>query len=313
LDEHKPVLVDEVLAALAVRPAGHYVDATFGRGGHSERILAALGSEGRLIAIDRDPDAIAAGRARFASERRLTLVHGAYGELAALLRAADPQHTLYDGMLFDCGVSSPQLDNPARGFSFQQDGPLDMRMDPQRGQPVSDWLARATREEMRHVIATLGEERFARRIAVAIETARALAPLTRTAQLAELVARAVPRREPGRHPATRTFQALRMWVNDELGQLRSALPQAVDLLRPGGRLALISFHSLEDAVVRDFLAARSSVDPALARLPVIPAAAMPQLRLVGRKRRASAAEIAANPRARSALLRCAERLGAVAA
>jgi len=313
LDEHKPVLVDEVLAALAVRPSGHYVDATFGRGGHSERILAALGAEGRLIAIDRDPEAIAAGRTRFASEPRIAFVHGAFGELAALLRAADPQLSLYDGILLDCGVSSPQLDNAARGFSFQQDGPLDMRMDPRRGQPVSEWLARAPPEEMRHVIATLGEERFARRIAFAIEAARAAAPLTRTLQLAELVTRAVPRREPGRHAATRTFQALRMWVNDELGQLRSALPQAVGLLRPGGRLAVISFHSLEDAVVRDFFARHSSVDPALARLPVVPVAALPQLRRVGRKCRAGAAELAANPRARSALLRCVERLGAVAA
>jgi 16S rRNA (cytosine1402-N4)-methyltransferase len=312
LDEHKPVLVDEVLAALAVRPAGCYVDATFGRGGHSARILSALGPDGRLVAIDRDAQAIAAGRARFASEGRLTLVHGAYGELAALLRAAQPGIALYDGILFDCGVSSPQLDNAARGFSFQKDGPLDMRMDPQRGEPVSDWLARATFEEMRHVIATLGEERFARRIAAAIERARAHAPLTRTLQLAELVTRAVPVREPGKHPATRTFQALRMWINDELGQLRAALAQAALLLQPGGRLVVISFHSLEDRVVRDFLRARTSIDPALAKLPVIPPDAVPQFRLVGRKLRAAAAEVAANPRARSALLRVAERLGPAA-
>jgi 16S rRNA (cytosine1402-N4)-methyltransferase len=312
LDEHKPVLVDEVLAALAVRPAGCYVDATFGRGGHSARILSALGPDGRLVAIDRDAQAIAAGRARFASEGRLTLVHGAYGELAALLRTAQPGIALYDGILFDCGVSSPQLDNAARGFSFQKDGPLDMRMDPQRGEPVSDWLARATFEEMRDVIATLGEERFARRIAAAIERARARAPLTRTLQLAEVVTRAVPVREPGKHPATRTFQALRMWINDELGQLRTALAQAALLLQPGGRLAVISFHSLEDRVVRDFLRARTSIDPALAKLPVLPPDALPQFRLVGRKLRAAAAEVAANPRARSALLRVAERLGPAA-
>ena len=165
----------EVLAALAVRPAGHYVDATYGRGGHSERILAALGPQGRLVAIDRDREAIEAGRARFASEGRLTLVHGAFGELAALLRAANPQVSLYDGILIDCGVSSPQLDNAARGFSFQKDGPLDMRMDPQRGEPVSDWLARASLEEMRNVIASFGQERFARRIASAIERERARA------------------------------------------------------------------------------------------------------------------------------------------
>jgi 16S rRNA (cytosine1402-N4)-methyltransferase len=313
LDEHKPVLVDEVLAALAVRPAGHYVDATFGRGGHSARILAALGPQGRLIAIDRDREAIAAGRARFASEGRLTLVHGAYGELAALLRAANPQCAVYDGILLDCGVSSPQLDSAARGFSFQKDGPLDMRMDPQSGQPVSDWLARAAFEEIRHVIASFGQDRFARRIAAAIERERALTPLTRTAQLAALITRAVPTREPGKHPATRTFQALRMMINDELGQLTRALTQALTLLAPGGRLAVISFHSLEDGVVRDFFAKHGSVDPALASLPQIPAAAMPRLKRVGRKQRASAAEVASNPRARSALLRVAEFIGPVAA
>jgi 16S rRNA (cytosine1402-N4)-methyltransferase len=313
LDEHTPVLVDAVLAALAVRPAGRYIDATFGRGGHSERILAALGPEGRLVAIDRDQQAIAAGHARFASEPRVALVHGAFGEITALLRAADPGSSVYDGILIDCGVSSPQLDNAARGFSFQKDGPLDMRMDPQHGEPVSAWLARATLEEMRHVIATLGQERFARRIAMAIERERARAPLTRTLQLANLVSAAVPVREPGKHPATRTFQALRMHINDELGQLRSLLAQSVPLLAPGGRLAVLSFHSLEDGVVRDFLRSRSSVDPALARLPVIPPSALPALRLVGRKQRASAAEVAANPRARSALLRVAERTDWVAA
>jgi 16S rRNA (cytosine1402-N4)-methyltransferase len=305
LDEHKPVLVDAVLEALAVRPDGCYVDATFGRGGHSGRILAALGPRGRLVAIDRDRAAIEAGQLRFASDPRITLVHGAFGDLAALLRAAQPQCALYHGILIDCGVSSPQLDDPARGFSFRHDGPLDMRMDAERGEPVSDRLARATLEEMRGVIATLGQERFASRIAAAIERERAQRPLTRTRQLAELIERAVPTREPGKHPATRTFQALRMWINDELGELRRALEQALGLLAPGGRLAVISFHSLEDGVVRDFFARHSQVAPELARLPVVPPAARPRLRLVGRKQRASAAEVAANPRARSALLRVA--------
>ena len=312
MDEHKPVLVDQVLAALAVRPDGHYVDATFGRGGHSGRILATLGPQGRLIAIDRDREALAAGRARFASEGRITFVHGVFGELAALLRAADPGQRLYDGILIDCGVSSPQLDNAARGFSFQKDGPLDMRMDPGSGEPVSDWLARATFEEMRNVIASFGQERFARRIASAIERERASAPLTRTAQLAALIQRAVPMREPGKHPATRTFQALRMMINDELGQLKGALEQSLNLLAIGGRLAVISFHSLEDGVVRDFFDEHSNVDPLLARLPVIPATALPRLRRIGRKQRASAEEVALNPRARSALLRVAEFLGPVA-
>jgi 16S rRNA (cytosine1402-N4)-methyltransferase len=313
LDEHKAVLVDEVLAALAVRPAGHYIDATFGRGGHSAAILGALGPAGRLVAIDRDPEAIAAGMARLASDPRLTLVHGAFGELAALLRQAQPQFALYDGILIDCGVSSPQLDHAARGFSFQQDGPLDMRMDPGSGAPISAWLAGAPFEEMRHVIATLGEERYARRIAAAICSARTTAPLTRTLQLAQLVERAVPVREPGKHPATRTFQALRMWVNDELGQLRRVLAQSIELLAGGGRLALLSFHSLEDGVIRDFLRAHSSLEPALARLPALPPELAPPLRLVGRKQRATAAEVAANPRSRSALLRVAERVRPVAA
>ena len=306
------MLVDQVLAALAVRPAGQYIDATFGRGGHSEPILAALGPQGRLVAIDRDREAITAGRARFASEGRITLVHGAFGELAALLRTANPPIRVYDGILIDCGVSSPQLDNATRGFSFQKDGPLDMRMDASSGEPVSDWLARATFEEMRNVIASFGQERFARRIAGAIERERANAPLTRTAQLSSLIQRAVPMREPGKHPATRTFQALRMMINDELGQLQRALEQSLKLLAAGGRLAVISFHSLEDGVVRDFFDAHSTVDPLLARLPVIPATAMPQLRRIGRKQRASAAEVALNPRARSALLRVAEFLGPAA-
>lgn len=313
MDEHKPVLVDAVLEVLAVRPAGRYLDATFGRGGHSERILQALGADGQLVAIDRDPDAIAAGRTRFASEPRLALVHGAFADLAQLVRAARPEITQFDGILIDCGVSSPQLDQAARGFSFRLDGPLDMRMDPGAGEPVSAWLARVSFEELRNVIAALGEERHARRIAAAIVRERASAPLLRTTQLAALIERAVPVREPGKHPATRSFQALRMWVNDELGQLRQALAQAAALLAPGGRLAVISFHSLEDAVVRDFFRDRSSIDPKLARLPVVPAAAQPALRLVGRKQRASAAEVAANPRARSALLRVIERRGAAPA
>ncbi len=301
------MLVDEVLAALAVQPAGLYVDATFGRGGHSARILAALGAEGRLVALDRDPDAIAAGRARFASETRLRLVQGSFGELAALVRATAEQPTC-QGILFDCGVSSPQLDRAERGFSFQVDGPLDMRMDPTRGEALSVRLARAGVDEIRDVIATYGEERHARRIAMAIARAREAAPLTRTRQLAEVVAAAVPAHEPGKHPATRTFQALRIWINDEFTQLRDGLAQALTLLAPQGRLAVISFHSLEDAIVRDFMQQHSSVDPALASLPMVPAAARPLLKLVGRKLRASAAEVARNPRARSALLRVAERL-----
>jgi 16S rRNA (cytosine1402-N4)-methyltransferase len=306
-DEHAAVLVDEVPAALAVRAGGYYVDATFGRGGHTARILETLGGEGRVLALDRDPAAIAAGRQRFAGDLRLTLQHAPFSQLATLV-PAHAQGRPCDGVLFDLGVSSPQLDEPDRGFSFRADGPLDMRMDPTRGAPVAAWLARAGLDEMREVIATLGEERFARRVAQAIATARERTPITRTAQLAAIVAGAVRTREPGKNPATRTFQALRMFINDELGELAAGLAAAFDLLAPGGRLAVISFHSLEDRAVKQFMAQHSSIDPALARLPVIPASAQPRMKLIGRKQRPNAAEVARNARARSALLRVAEKL-----
>ncbi|HEV2702689.1 MAG TPA: 16S rRNA (cytosine(1402)-N(4))-methyltransferase RsmH [Steroidobacteraceae bacterium] len=306
-DEHSAVLVDEVPAALALRAGGYYVDATFGRGGHTARILETLGGEGRVLALDRDPAAIAAGRERFAGDLRLTLQHAPFSQLAALV-PAHAQGRPCDGVLFDLGVSSPQLDEPERGFSFRADGPLDMRMDPSRGAPLAAWLARAGIDEMREVIATLGEERFARRVAQAIATAREHTPITRTAQLAAIVAGAVRTREPGKNPATRTFQALRMFINDELGELAAGLAAAFEALSPGGRLAVISFHSLEDRAVKQFMARHSSIDPALARLPVIPPSAQPRMKLVGRKQRPTAAEVARNPRARSALLRVAERL-----
>jgi len=306
-DEHAPVLAAEALAGLALEAGGYYVDATFGRGGHTALILQALGREGTVLALDRDPQAIASGRARFADEVRLTLVHASFADLGTLV----PLHAhgrACRGVLFDLGVSSPQLDDAHRGFSFRQDGPLDMRMDPTRGEPVSAWLARARVDEIREVIATFGEERFARRVARAIVEARESGPLNRTAQLAELVAHAVRTREPGKHPATRTFQALRMFVNDELGSLTRGLAGALSALAVGGRLVVISFHSLEDRTVKRFMQRESQPDPALARLPVMPLAARPQLKLVGRKSRPSAEEIKRNPRARSALLRVAEKI-----
>jgi 16S rRNA (cytosine1402-N4)-methyltransferase len=307
MDEHLPVLVEESLAALALEADGYYVDATFGRGGHTARILQALGREGSVLALDRDAAAIAAGRARFANEMRLALVHAPFAELATLVPHYSDGRPLR-GVLFDLGVSSPQLDDAARGFSFRADGPIDMRMDATRGEPVSAWLARAGVDEIREVIATLGEERFARRIAEAIVNTRAAAPLTRTSQLAELVSRAVRTREPGKHPATRTFQALRMFINDELGQLERGLAAAADVLAVGGRLAAITFHSLEDRAVKQFMQAQSRIPPDLARLPVIPPAAEPRFRIVGRKTRPAREEIARNPRARSAMLRVAERV-----
>ena len=301
------MLAAEALAGLALEAGGYYVDATFGRGGHTALILQALGPEGRVLALDRDPEALAAGRHRFADEVRLTLVHASFADLAALVPAHAHQHPCR-GVLFDLGVSSPQLEDPGRGFSFRADGPLDMRMDPTRGEPVSGWLARARLDEIRQVIATYGEERFARRVAQAIVARRSTRPLESTAELAAVVAGAVRTREPGKHPATRTFQALRMLVNDELGQLERGLAAALEVLSPGGRLAVISFHSLEDRAVKRFMQRESQVDPALADLPVIPAEARPRLKLIGRKQRPGAAELARNPRARSALLRVAERL-----
>jgi 16S rRNA (cytosine1402-N4)-methyltransferase len=307
VDEHTPVLVAEALAALALEAGGYYVDATFGRGGHTAQILQALGREGRVLAIDRDPQAIAAGRQRFADEVRLTLVHASFADLATLVPAHSHGQPCR-GVLFDLGVSSPQLDDPSRGFSFRADGPVDMRMDPTRGEPVSAWLARAGVDEIREVIATLGEERFARRVAQAIVDERREHPIVRTSQLAAIVGKAVRTREPGKNPATRTFQALRMFINDELGQLEKGLDAALEFLTPGGRLAVISFHSLEDRVVKRFMKQQTEIDPALADLPVLPKGTEPRLKLVGRKSRAVDKEVDRNPRARSALLRVAEKI-----
>jgi 16S rRNA (cytosine1402-N4)-methyltransferase len=304
---HAPVLLGEVLEALAVRPDGFYVDATFGRGGHSRAILARLGERGTLLAIDRDPQAVAAARAQLGTDPRAMIVHAPFSRLSEALGDTGRKA---DGILLDLGVSSPQLDDAARGFSFLRDGPLDMRMDPGAGESATQWLARADEREIATVISRLGEDRFARRIARAIVAARAEAPIDTTGRLAEVVARAVPTREPGKHPATRTFQALRIHLNDELQELQEVLPQAVDSLAPGGRLAVISFHSLEDRMVKRFLRRAAQDDPAWAGLPAVPAHARAKLRLVGRAVFPSEEEVAANPRARSAVLRAAERVAA---
>ena len=295
------------MQALALRSGGRYVDATFGRGGHSARILESIGRDGHLLAIDRDPAAIAAGRKRFAGDTRLQLVHGEFSQLEQLVHRW-AGGTRCDGVLFDFGVSSPQLDDAARGFSFNADGPLDMRMNPESGQPVSHWLARAPFEDIRDCLRDLGEERFAAKIAATIVRERESTPLLRTSQLSQLVARCVPRQGLGKHPATRTFQALRMYINDELGQIEQGLTQALQVLARGGRLAAISFHSLEDRLVKQFIRRHSETDPALARLPVLPSMPALRLRRLGNKVRATDAEIAANPRSRSAVLRVAECL-----
>jgi 16S rRNA (cytosine1402-N4)-methyltransferase len=306
---HTPVLLDEVLAGLAVKPEGRYCDATFGRGGHTAAILAQLGPGGRVIALDRDPDAIAAGRERFAAEPRLTLVRGSFGRLEERVRTAGLEGEL-QGVLLDLGVSSPQLDEARRGFSFMQDGPLDMRMDNESGISAAQWLARAGEREIADVLFRLGEEKFSRRIARAIVAARPAAPLATTRKLADLVAAAVPTREPGKHPATRTFQAIRIHVNRELEEVEAALPQAVNLLAPGGRVCVISFHSLEDRMVKRYLRRECQGDPVYAGLPDVPPHARPRLRLVGGAVMPGDAEVARNPRARSAVLRVAERIAA---
>ena len=300
---HRAVLLAESVAALAVRADGIYVDATFGRGGHSRAILALLGSAGRLIALDRDPQAVLA--AREISDPRFSITHAPFSELTRVLEAQDAR--LVDGVLADLGASSPQFEDPARGFSFRADGPLDMRMDPTRGVSAADWLAAATEPQIREAIGQYGEERFAKQIAAALVAARAREPIVRTKQLADLVAAAVRTREAGQDPATRTFQALRILVNRELEEVSLMLPQAVARLAPGGRLAVISFHSLEDRIVKRFM--RALAQPVLPRDLPIRASEMPQaaLRIVGRPVRPGEAERAANPRARSAVLRVAER------
>lgn len=303
--EHAPVLTDHVLEALAIRADGCYVDATFGRGGHAGAILGRLGEEGKLLAIDRDPEASVAAAKLFAGDPRATFVQARFSELGQHIAAGS-----IDGILFDLGVSSPQLDDARRGFSFLRDGPLDMRMDPQSGESAASFLAHAGEREIAMVIARLGEDRHARRIARAIVAVRETAPVETTGRLAGIVAAAVPGREPGRHPATRTFQALRIHVNDELGEIERALPQAVAALAPGGRLVVISFHSLEDRIVKRFMRSASREDPAWAGLPQLPPGAQPRLRLVGRAVFADEAEVQRNPRARSAVLRAAERLAA---
>lgn len=306
---HAPVLLGEALEALAIKAAGSYLDATLGRGGHAAAILERLGEAGRLLAVDRDPEAIRAGERRFAGDSRVIIVRGNFAGLQRI--AAEAGFTAgFDGILLDLGVSSPQLDDPARGFSFLRDGPLDMRMDPDAGPSAADWLAHVGERELAGVLRELGEERHARRIARALCVARETAPIDTTGRLATLIAAAVPRREPGKHPATRSFQAIRIHLNDELGALDAALTQALALLKPGARLCVISFHSLEDRRVKRFIRRHTEVAEPWRGLPEIPAHARPLLRAVGRAVRASEAELAANPRARSAVLRAAERLAA---
>lgn len=303
-DQHRPVLLEETLAALHIHTQGTYVDATFGRGGHSRAILARLGPSGRLLALDRDPEAVRFGQAW--QDPRFQIAHAAFAALSETARAHGIQTA--DGVLFDLGVSSPQLDTPERGFSFRSDAPLDMRMDTSRGPTAAEWLNEADEQEIARVVREYGEERFAKSVARAIVAARAEAPITTTGQLARLCAQAIRTREPGQDPATRTFQAIRIHINRELEELARALPQAVELLRPRGRLAVISFHSLEDRVVKRFMRAEEKGAEIPPEIPLTrDALPVGRLRVVGKAIRPTAAEAAVNPRARSAVLRVAER------
>lgn len=304
---HRPVLVSEVLAALAVRPDGCYVDATFGRGGHAAAILERLGPTGSLLALDRDPAAAEWARAEFCNEPRFQFVQSRFSELASIVTERRLCGQV-DGVLLDLGVSSPQLDDPERGFSFSRNGALDMRMDPTSGSSATDWLNRIGEMELERILAEFGEERFHRRIARAIVAARRRAPITTTARLAEIVSLAIPTRQPGKHPATRVFQAVRIAVNDELNELRAVLPQTTQILAPGGRLAVIAFHSLEDRMVKRFMRERARGQELPLDLPVVGIPKGISLRLIGRPSRPADPEVMANPRARSAVLRVAERL-----
>ena len=304
---HVPVLLGPVLEGLNIRANGCYVDGTFGRGGHSGAILERLTANGRLIAIDRDPQAIASAPEALLSDPRFELIRGESAQLEKFINERD-LHGSVDGVLLDLGVSSPQLDEAGRGFSFLRDGPLDMRMDPETGISAADWLARVDEKELKRVLKTYGEERSAARIARAIVSARDEAPIRRTGQLAKIIADAAPSHGDRIHPATRSFQAIRIVINEELEQLRAVLEQSVNVLRRGGRLCVISFHSLEDRLVKRFIRESSRESEQYRGMPSVPPEYRPKLKPVGKLIEATAAEIAANRRARSARLRVAERL-----
>jgi 16S rRNA (cytosine1402-N4)-methyltransferase len=306
-DAHIPVLKGPVLEGLNIRPDGCYVDATFGRGGHSSAIAESLGPTGRLIAIDRDPAALAAAPKTLTDDPRFEIEKGEIAELEKIAREKELLGKV-DGLLLDLGVSSPQLDQAERGFSFMQSGPLDMRMDPQSGISAAEWLATVDEKALKKVLFRNADEQFAGRIARAIVAARANEAIETTRQLAEIVSAAIPRRDQSKHPATKTFQAIRIEVNDELNQLERGLAAAKDLLRTGGRLCVISFHSIEDRIVKRFMRNASREPEQYRGLPSIPAESRPPFKLIGKAISATSEEVAANVRARSARLRIAERV-----
>ena len=306
---HVTVLLDEAVTALAVRPDGRYLDGTFGRGGHSRLLLRQLGPDGCLLGFDKDPLAIATGQALAAEDGRFVVVQRSFAELGAELAQRGWTGTL-SGVLLDLGVSSPQLDDPERGFSFLHDGPLDMRMDPSRGISAAQWIATADEDDIVRVLREYGEERFAKRMARAVVQRRAVQPFERTADLAQVLTVANPAWEKGKNPATRAFQGLRIFINNELGDLEAGLEAALEALDVGGRLVVISFHSLEDRIVKQFMRrhAKGEADTLPRDLPIIPEKFVPRLKLLGKPQYASAEEVKANPRSRSAVMRVAEKL-----
>lgn len=304
---HQPVMRAAVVEALNLRQDGVYLDATFGRGGHSAAILQRLGTGGRLLAMDRDPEAIAAAREMAAGDPRLEVIDRRFGELRSELAERRLEGAV-DGILFDLGLSSPQIDDSSRGFSFSGDGPLDMRMDPRTGVSAAEWIDTASERELADAIFRYGEERHSRRIAARIIKERKSEPIATTGRLAAIVASALPRRERRKHPATRAFQGIRIHINEELDELHKGLAGALEALRDGGRLAVISFHSLEDRIVKRFILDQSRGDDFPRDLPVTKGQLRERIRPIGKSRRATAIEVARNPRARSAVLRVAEKL-----
>lgn len=307
MTEHQTVLLREAVTALINDPDGCYVDGTFGRGGHSRLLLQQLGPQAQLIGIDKDPQAVAAGRQLASEDARFVMVQGSFADMVELLRQHGIARPL-NGVLLDLGVSSPQLDQAERGFSFAKDGPLDMRMNPNAGLSAAEWLAQAEEDEIARVIKEFGEERFARRMARAIVAARAVAPIATTAQLAKIVAEANPAWEKGKHPATRAFQAIRIYINNELDDLVRTLNLMPDQLAIGGRLVVISFHSLEDRLVKRFIRDQARGDDVPSYIPVRASEHQPRLKPLGKAIYPSAAEVAENARSRSAVMRAAEKV-----
>ncbi len=304
---HLPVLINEAIEALAITSSGIYIDGTFGRGGHARAVLDLLSADGQLLGLDKDPEAIATGDALSEEDGRFSIAQCSFAEMSAEITARDWVGEV-NGVLLDLGVSSPQLDVAERGFSFQKDGPLDMRMDPTSGISAAQWLATAEEDDIANIIKTLGEERYGKRIARAIVEQRETAPLTTTRELAILVDKASPSREKHKHPATRTFQAIRIHINNELEDIKQGLVQALDMLAVGGRLVVISFHSLEDRIVKRFFRDEALGDDLPSHFPIRANELNPRVRLVGKAIKASDAELEMNPRARSAVLRVVEKL-----